>query len=114
MARIKPEFDRRAVKVIGLSVDALDGKKSWAGYIEETQGHRPQLPRDRGLRLRGAKLYMDHAREHELATRPERHAGRQPDRPPESEHVHNKARTYSLLAAWPINHRGRHGHARPT
>ena len=44
MAKIKPEFDRRGVKVIGLSVDSPEGKEGWADDIEETQGHRPNFP----------------------------------------------------------------------
>jgi alkyl hydroperoxide reductase subunit AhpC len=44
MAAIKPEFDRRGVKVIGLSVDPLDRHEGWADDIEETQGHRPNYP----------------------------------------------------------------------
>ena len=41
MARIKPEFDRRNVKVIGLSVDSTGDHEGWAKDIEETQGHPP-------------------------------------------------------------------------
>src|ERR1700754_3789170 len=41
MANIKPEFDRRNVKVIGLSVDPVDKHSAWASDIEETQGHAP-------------------------------------------------------------------------
>jgi thioredoxin-dependent peroxiredoxin len=44
MASIKPEFDRRGVKVIGLSVDSLDRHSDWATDIEETQGHAPNYP----------------------------------------------------------------------
>ncbi len=44
MARIKPEFDRRGVKIIGLSVDPLDRHSGWASDIEETQGHAPNFP----------------------------------------------------------------------
>jgi thioredoxin-dependent peroxiredoxin len=44
MARIKPEFDRRGVKVIGLSVDALDKNEGWAKDIEKTQGFAPNYP----------------------------------------------------------------------
>ena len=44
MASIKPEFDKRNVKVIGLSVDPVDNHAKWAGDIEETQGHAPNYP----------------------------------------------------------------------
>jgi alkyl hydroperoxide reductase subunit AhpC len=44
LASIKPEFDRRGVKVIGLSVDATDDHERWARDIEETQGHAPNYP----------------------------------------------------------------------
>src|SRR3712207_6227800 len=44
MARIKPEFDRRGVKVIGLSVDRTDDHERWAKDIEETQGAAPNYP----------------------------------------------------------------------
>jgi alkyl hydroperoxide reductase subunit AhpC len=44
MASIKPEFDRRGVKVIGLSVDPLDKHEDWASDIEETQGTAPNYP----------------------------------------------------------------------
>jgi alkyl hydroperoxide reductase subunit AhpC len=44
MAKIKPEFDRRGVKIIGLSVDATDDHEKWAHDIEETQGHAPNYP----------------------------------------------------------------------
>jgi thioredoxin-dependent peroxiredoxin len=44
MARIKAEFDRRDVKVLGLSVDPLESHERWARDIEETQGHAPNFP----------------------------------------------------------------------
>jgi alkyl hydroperoxide reductase subunit AhpC len=44
VARLKPEFDKRGVKVIGLSVDPLDDHRSWAGDIAETQGHALNVP----------------------------------------------------------------------
>ena len=44
MASIKPEFDRRGVKIIGLSVDPLDRHGDWAKDIEETQGTAPNYP----------------------------------------------------------------------
>jgi alkyl hydroperoxide reductase subunit AhpC len=44
MAKIKPEFDRRGVKIIGLSVDPMDRHEEWVKDIEETQGHAPNYP----------------------------------------------------------------------
>jgi len=44
VARLKPEFDRRGVKVIGLSVDPVDDHARWADDIAETQGARPNYP----------------------------------------------------------------------
>lgn len=43
-ARLKPEFDKRGVKVIGLSVDPLDRHRLWEADIEETQGSRVNFP----------------------------------------------------------------------
>jgi len=44
MAKIKPDFDRRNVKVIGLSVDPMDNHSKWVNDIQETQGHAPNFP----------------------------------------------------------------------
>jgi len=44
VARLKPEFDKRGVKVIGLSVDPVTNHDKWADDIEETQGFRPNYP----------------------------------------------------------------------
>jgi thioredoxin-dependent peroxiredoxin len=44
MAKIKPEFDKRGVKIIGLSVDPVDSNEGWAKDIEETQGTAPNYP----------------------------------------------------------------------
>ncbi|MBZ5537025.1 MAG: peroxiredoxin [Acidobacteriia bacterium] len=44
VAHLKPEFDKRHVKVIGLSVDPLDDHKRWANDIKETQGHALNFP----------------------------------------------------------------------
>jgi len=44
MARIEPEFEKRGVKIIGLSVDPADKHEEWANDIEETQGSRPEYP----------------------------------------------------------------------
>src|SRR5262249_49179750 len=43
-ARIKPEFDRRNTKIIGLSVDPVENHPAWAADIEQTQGHAPSYP----------------------------------------------------------------------
>ena len=57
MARIKPEFDRRNVKIIGLSVDPLDNHAKWAVDIEETQGHAPNYPMIGDADFNVSKLY---------------------------------------------------------
>jgi alkyl hydroperoxide reductase subunit AhpC len=44
MARIKPDFDRRNVKIIGLSVDPVENHEKWAADIEDTQGFAPNYP----------------------------------------------------------------------
>jgi alkyl hydroperoxide reductase subunit AhpC len=44
MASIKPEFDRRNVKIIGVSVDRTSDHEKWASDIKETQGHAPNYP----------------------------------------------------------------------
>ncbi|MFM9126174.1 MAG: peroxiredoxin, partial [Solirubrobacterales bacterium] len=44
MAKIKPDFDSRGVKIIGLSTDPLDNHEKWVADIEETQGARPNYP----------------------------------------------------------------------
>jgi alkyl hydroperoxide reductase subunit AhpC len=57
MARIKPEFDKRNVKILGLSVDPLDRHKEWANDIKETQGHAPNYPIIADADFTVAKLY---------------------------------------------------------
>jgi thioredoxin-dependent peroxiredoxin len=57
MARLKPEFDRRGVKVIGLSVDATHDHEAWAQDIEETQGARPNFPIIGDADFNVSKLY---------------------------------------------------------
>src|SRR5881296_57615 len=44
MARLKPEFDKRNTKIIGLSVDPVENHKKWANDIKETQGAAPNYP----------------------------------------------------------------------
>ncbi|GEP07709.1 peroxiredoxin [Methylobacterium oxalidis] len=57
MARIKPEFDRRGVKIIGLSVDPADRHSQWLNDISETQGFAPNYPMIGDADLRISKLY---------------------------------------------------------
>src|SRR5215204_5443038 len=57
MAKIKPDFDSRNVKVIGLSVDPLDRHTEWAKDIEETQGTAPNYPIISDADFNVAKLY---------------------------------------------------------
>lgn len=57
VARLKPEFDRRNVKVIGLSVDPVTKHAIWAKDIEETQGHAPNFPMIGDPTLAVSKLY---------------------------------------------------------
>src|SRR2546423_14459102 len=45
MAKLKPEFDKRNVKIIGLSVDPVDKHAVWAKDIKKTQAHPPDYPR---------------------------------------------------------------------
>ena len=57
MAKIKPEFDRRNVKIIGLSVDPVENHARWAKDIEETQGYAPNFPMIGDPDLRIAKAW---------------------------------------------------------
>ncbi|HYL50691.1 MAG TPA: peroxiredoxin [Acidimicrobiia bacterium] len=57
MAKIKPEFDKRNVKILGLSVDALDRHTGWADDIEEPQGTAPNYPLIADTDFNVAKLY---------------------------------------------------------
>jgi thioredoxin-dependent peroxiredoxin len=57
MAEIKPEFERRNVKIIGLSVDPIDSHEKWASDIEETQGHAPNYPLIGDADFSVSKLY---------------------------------------------------------
>ena len=57
MAKIKPEFDARGVKIIGLSVDPLDRHSGWAADIEETQGYAPNFPMIADVDYNVSKLY---------------------------------------------------------
>ena len=57
LAKIKPEFDRRGVKIIGLSVDPVSNHAAWAADIEETQGAAPNYPMIGDSDFNVSKLY---------------------------------------------------------
>ena len=57
LARLKPEFDKRDVKLIGLSVDPVDRHQKWGEDIKETQGYAPNYPMIGDTNLSVAKLY---------------------------------------------------------
>jgi alkyl hydroperoxide reductase subunit AhpC len=57
MAGLKPEFDKRNTKIIGLSVDPVDNHSRWAKDIQETQGHAVNYPIIGDTELKVAKLY---------------------------------------------------------
>src|SRR6202051_4306042 len=57
MARLKPEFDKRNTKILGLSVDAVDNHSRWSKDIEETQGYPVTYPLIGDPQLKVAKLY---------------------------------------------------------
>jgi len=57
MARLKPEFDKRNTRIIGLSVDPVDRHAAWAEDIRETQGYAPNFPMIGDVDLSISKLY---------------------------------------------------------
>ena len=57
MARLKPEFDKRGVKIIGLSVDPVTNHVKWSEDIRETQGYAPNYPMIGDTDLKVSKLY---------------------------------------------------------
>jgi alkyl hydroperoxide reductase subunit AhpC len=57
MAKLKPEFEKRNVKVIGLSVDSVDDHKRWSEDIRSATGHAPNYPMIGDAKLEVAKLY---------------------------------------------------------
>jgi alkyl hydroperoxide reductase subunit AhpC len=57
MAKIKPEFDKRGVKILGLSVDPVDSHAKWVSDIKETQGFAPNYPMVGDPDLKIAKLW---------------------------------------------------------
>ena len=59
MASIKPEFDKRGVKIIGISVDPVENHASWAEGHRGDAGHRAELPDHRRQRLQGRQGLRD-------------------------------------------------------
>ena len=57
LARLKPEFDKRGVKLIGLSVDPVDKHANWSEDIQETQGAAPNYPMIGDTDFNVSKLY---------------------------------------------------------
>ncbi|HKF12306.1 MAG TPA: peroxiredoxin [Xanthobacteraceae bacterium] len=57
MAKIKPDFDKRGVKIIGLSVDPLTNHQGWSNDIKETQGYAPNYPMIADSDFKVSKLY---------------------------------------------------------
>ncbi|RJG12817.1 peroxiredoxin [Pseudomonas cavernicola] len=57
MAKLKPEFDKRDTKIVGLSVDPVSDHRAWVGDIQETQGHAVNYPMIGDENLVVAKLY---------------------------------------------------------
>jgi thioredoxin-dependent peroxiredoxin len=57
MAKLKPEFDKRRTKIVGLSVDPVENHKRWSNDIKETQGHAPNYPMIGDTDLNVSKLY---------------------------------------------------------
>jgi alkyl hydroperoxide reductase subunit AhpC len=57
LAGLKPEFDRRKCRIVGLSIDSVEDHKKWSGDIKETQGHAVNYPLIGDPELTVAKLY---------------------------------------------------------
>ena len=69
VARLKPEFDKRGVRCIGLSIDPVDSHQGWARDIQETQGHAPNFPIVADPERKVANLYgMMHPAHDEVYT----------------------------------------------
>ena len=85
MAKIKPEFDKRGVKIIGLSVDPIDRHAGWAADIKETQGYAPNYPMIGDTDFNVSKLYGMLPADRVGRSR-QAHGGRQPDRPQRVRH----------------------------
>jgi alkyl hydroperoxide reductase subunit AhpC len=57
MARLKPEFDKRGVKILGLSVDSIDNHRKWSGDIKDVVGFAPNYPIVSDADLKISRLY---------------------------------------------------------
>ena len=57
MARLKPEFDKRGTKILGLSIDSVGDHERWSNDIKETQGHAPNYPMIGDVDYKVSKLY---------------------------------------------------------
>jgi thioredoxin-dependent peroxiredoxin len=57
MAKLKPEFDKRRTKIVGLSVDPVESHTRWSNDIKETQGYAPNYPMIGDTDLKVSKLY---------------------------------------------------------
>ena len=69
VARLRPDFERRGVKAIGLSIDPVDSHKGWMKDIKETQGHEPTFPIVADPERKVANLYgMMHPAHDEVYT----------------------------------------------
>jgi len=79
MAKIKPEFDKRDVKIIGLSVDPLASHHAWANDIKGDTRLRPQLPNNSRRRLQRVEA-LQYASRRRVRRPGEAHARGQPDR----------------------------------
>ena len=98
MARLKPEFDKRGVKIIGLSVDPVDNHKKWAADIKDVVGFAPNYPMIGDTDLKISKAYGMLPGEHvRHLGRP--HAGRQSDR---AQCLHHRAGQEDQARSWSI------------
>ena len=98
MAKIKPEFDKRGVKIIGLSVDPVDKHIRLGQRHQGDAGLRAELPDDRRHRLQGVEA-LRHAARRRVRRSGQAHARRQPDRAQRLRHrpgQEDQARSWSI------------------
>ena len=87
LAKLKPEFDKRGVKLMGLSVDPVDRHAKWSEDIKETQGAAPNYPMIGDTDFKVSKLY-DMLPASTSGDAADAHRRRQPDRP---QRLHHRA-----------------------